>query len=139
MNSVEKRKLAIFKSSCRVYEKELERSQKLLLLYPDLKKMVEINSNGEILEKCPVFLNDFTVDPLIVKEYELVQFDIWFVENNLGRIEKLCGSEARTVCFELFVQQETQEACASDHGLTRDQLQYRLSKWMGSVFGGRIE
>lgn len=135
MNSVEKRKFAIFRNSCKVYETELERSQKLLFLYPDLIKFVQITETGKIKEKLPVFLVDLTIDPLIIKEYELIQMDILFVDQYLNKIEKLCGSQAKEISIQLFVKQETQEICARDHGMTRDQLQYRMNKWVSQIFG----
>ncbi|WP_105303420.1 hypothetical protein [Anaerolactibacter massiliensis] len=135
MNSVQKRRLAVFKNSCRVYQKEQERSLKLSFLYPDLKEMVQIDEHGEIHETSPVFLGSYSVDPLMIKEYEFILYDIWFVEDQMNTIEKSCGTEAKQICTELFVKQQTQEICAQDHGMTRDQLQHHLNQWIQQSFG----
>ena len=137
MDSVQKRQLAVFKNSCRVYQKECERSLKLQFLYPDLKEMVQIDEHGEIHETAPVFLSGYSVDPMIIKEYEFILYDIWFVEDQMNTIEKYCGTEAKEICSDLFVKQQTQEICAHDHGMTRDQLQHHLNQWLQQSFGAQ--
>lgn len=104
-----KEKLNSFRSSCRIYKKELQD----IAAYQK-KTNVRYDDPERYLQK-------------------LMKDDVSFVERMFDRLEEKCGSNARVVVWLLYVENNTQENVAKDLGLTRRQLQYAVDKWLHAV------
>ncbi len=63
-----------------------------------------------------------------------MQEDIDYVDGVFDRIAKLCGTNARLIIWNLYVEEKIQTDVASQFGISRRQLQYNLNKWLHLVF-----
>lgn len=119
-------KLAAFRTSCRVYQKEKQEMDHLVSKYPDLAKVKP--------EKNAVKLDPHMNHGLgNIELYQLLAQDIRYVDDVFVRIDEKCGHTAYLMLWMLFIEGRTQQSVAESFGLTRRQIQYSMDKWMKQV------
>ena len=118
-----KRKVEIFRNTCRVY-------------YPVQKLIAQKESRDPWLKTADPDNPDLSIeDRQAVINYQLMKKDIETVEKTFEKIEKTCGSGARYILWDEFVNNIFQQEVAQSYGFSRRQLQYSIEKWMYEVFG----
>jgi len=119
-------KLAAFRTSCRVYQKEKQEMDHLVNRYPSLA--------GVKPEKGTVKLDPHMDTGLgNIELYQLLAQDIHYVDDVFQRIDEKCGHTAYLMLWMLFIEGRTQQSVAESFGLTRRQMQYSMDKWMKQV------
>lgn len=128
-----KRKVEIFRNTCRVY-------------YPVQKLIAQKESRDPWLKTADPNNPDLSVeDRQALINYNLMKKDIETVDSTFVKIEKTCGSLARYILWDEFVNNIFQQEVAQSYGFSRRQLQYSIDKWMFEVFeedgadGGKVK
>lgn len=127
-------RLRAFQTSCRTYLRQKEEVKKLLKIYPDLNKYVQLEDEfGKMTMSLPKRKSDCTVPFELIVLYRLRLENLFFVENILDKIQAKYGKEAMNLVVDVFVMNMSQEAAGKKINYSRRQVQTRFSRILKDV------
>ena len=127
-------RLRAFQTSCRTYLRQKEEVKKLLKIYPDLNKYVQLEDEfGKMTMSLPKRKSDCTVPFELIVLYRLRLENLFFVENILDKIQAKYGKEAMNLVVDVFVMNMSQETAGKKINYSRRQVQTRIDKVLRDV------
>lgn len=127
-------RLRAFQTSCRTYLRQKEEVKKLLKVYPDLQKYVQVaDDEGRMTMVLPKRKTDCTIPFQLIILYRLRLENLFFVEKILDKIQEKYGDEAMNLVVDVFVMNMSQENAGKKINYSRRQVQTRFERVLKDV------